>query len=308
MKRASIDIGSNSILLLVGEVKEGSLKVLENHSHVTGLGRDLDLNKEFIEIAMEESLEVLKSYADIAKKYGIDPSDILTTATEASRVAKNAELFFNHVKDETGIRVNIISGEGEAYYSTTGILADDKITDENIVIMDIGGASTEIIHVDCAAKEIVNSFSMPVGAVRMNNWIANNTQEENLRRINTEFKKQLNSILTKKLYCVAGTMTSVANMHLKNREFKEVEVNGCEFTAQNVREMYDEYKNLKEKDFLNLFPFLGKRSRTIHSGIKLAITVFDWLSIEDVYVSTYGLRYGTLLNGFLEEKYVSKRI
>ena len=97
-------------------------------------------------------------------------------------------------------------------------------------------------------------------------------------------------------------------MHLKNREFKEVEVNGCEFTAQNVREMYDEYKNLKEKDFLNLFPFLGKRSRTIHSGIKLAITVFDWLSIEDVYVSTYGLRYGTLLNGFLEEKYVSKRI
>ena len=118
---------------------------------------------------MEDSFKVLSLYQKKCLDHDIDPAKILATATEASRVAKNSSEFYAKVKKELGIDVKIISGEAEAYYSTMGILFDTKITDPEITIMDIGGASTELIKVNTAKKEIIHSFSMPVGAVRMNN-------------------------------------------------------------------------------------------------------------------------------------------
>ena len=91
MKKASIDIGSNSILLLAANIG-AEVNIVLNESHVTGLGRDLDLNQEFIDIAMNESFNVLKDYTHACKKIGIEPKDIIVTATEASRVAKNLSL------------------------------------------------------------------------------------------------------------------------------------------------------------------------------------------------------------------------
>src|SRR5690554_402477 len=113
--RASIDIGSNSCLLLVGEVLDGKvIKILESHSYVTGLGRELDINKSFLKTSMDETFEALREYSQIVEKHNLDPKNIVATATEASRVAQNAPDFFKKIKLETGIDVQIINAEGEA--------------------------------------------------------------------------------------------------------------------------------------------------------------------------------------------------
>ena len=307
MLKASIDIGSNSILLLICEDSNGEIKVLENHSYVTGLGRNLDDNNEFLQTAMDESLSVLIKYSDIVANYKIPLFEVLATATEASRVALNADLFYKRVKNEAGIGVCIISSEAEAYYSTIGILADKKITDKNIVIMDIGGASTEIIKVECREKYIESSFSMPVGAVRMNNWRENETQDVKLHEIYKNFEDQIKSVQCDKLYCVAGTMTSVGNMYLGNAHFMESDVNGLELLVADVDKMLLDYGDYGADDFLKKYPFLGKRSQTIKSGLHLATKVFEWLNVSSLYVSTYGLRYGTLLEGALRDEFIIKR-
>jgi exopolyphosphatase/guanosine-5'-triphosphate,3'-diphosphate pyrophosphatase len=302
--RASIDIGSNSILLLVAEIRLEKVKVLENEANVTGLGRDLDLNGSFLDIAMSESFEVLKAYRHLCQSHGIKANEIVATATEASRVAENADVFYKKISEELGINVQIISGEAEAYYSTMGILFDQSITDPEITIMDIGGASTELISVCTETKEILSSFSMPMGAVRFNNWKIDGSLETRLAKILANFKKNLKSVKNNKLYCVAGTMTSTANMYLKKKTFSENEVNGLNFKYSEIPKMLEKYKNYDEKVLLELFPFLGRRATTILSGIELANTIMKTIGVKDVIISTYGLRYGTLLEGCIKDKYV----
>lgn len=305
-KKASIDIGSNSILLLVAKQTDDHFKVLENEARVTGLGRNLDENGTFLEVAMEESYQALKAYTELCADHGIKSCDIIATATEASRVSSNSNIFFKKIKQEFGLDIVTITGDGEAYYSTKGILFDSKINEQFITIMDIGGASTELIKVDTKTHEIHHSFSMPVGAVRMNNWMAAGLGEEKLENVLSNFAEDLEKVKGDRLYCVAGTMTSVANIYLKNKLFKEEEVNGLEFSTAIVKEMESSFSKLSNADFLSKFPFLGKRSLTIFSGITLANNIFKNLGTSELYISTYGLRYGTILAGKIKEKYVWK--
>lgn len=302
--RASIDIGSNSILLLAGDFST-NYKELLNESNVTGLGRELDKNNAFLEISMQESLEVLKQYSKQVQEIGIKPEDVVVTATEAARVAKNAPAFIAKVKSETGFRIQIITGEAEAYFSTKGILFNSSFKEKNICIMDIGGASTEIISVNPQEFIILNDFSMPFGAVRCTNWNEEGITDKKLNDVFEKFKDEIASINTTKLYCVAGTMTSVANMFLGHKEFKEQKIHGLEFSTKEVFKMLDKYKNYSQEDYLKEFPFLGKRAKTINGGLKVATTVFNWLNIDNVEISTYGLRYGTLEQGFIPNEYLA---
>lgn len=305
--KASIDIGSNSILFLLAEVNGRSFSILENESNVTGLGRDLDKNGVFIQEAIDDSYIVFQEYKKLCDKHEFDPANVLVTATEASRVASNAIEFFNKVKKELGFNVQIISGEGESYYSTKGVLIDENITEPFVTIMDIGGASTELMKVDTKTHKIIHTFSMPMGAVRINNWLESNCEKNKMNDIFSDFEKDLSKVLTEKLYCVAGTMTSVGNMYLGHKDFVEQEVHGLEFETNKVKEMLDRYHEYTPKDFLDKYPFLGKRSKTIKAGLILANSIFKKLEVKSVYISTYGLRYGTLLSeevldGFIVRK------
>lgn len=302
--RSSIDIGSNSILLLILDDEN---KIIEQESNVTGLGRGIDETGVFSKVAMEESWDVFEDYAKICKKHGIKLSEVTVTATEASRVASNSYTFFEKLKNEIGFCVTIISGEGEAYYSTMGILFDEKIQDEELVIMDIGGASTEIISVNAKDKTIKSSFSMPIGAVRMNNWNIKNIQTSEMERVFSDFSNQLADNKRDKLYCVAGTMTSVGNMYLGHSDFKELEVNGLEFTMKDLVNIHNMYKNISEEEILHKFPFLGKRAATIKSGLKLSVSICKKLEVAELYISTYGLRFGTAIAKDIKNEFIVKR-
>lgn len=303
--RASIDIGSNSCLLLIAKLKDGRIdEVLESHSYVTGLGRGLDENGVFAEEAMQETYESLAAYTKIAAKYSIKPLEIIATATEASRVAKNASNFYSKILKEIGIKINIISSEAEAHFAAVGVLCDEYNFDNPTYILDIGGASTELIKLNPETKIIESSFSMPIGSVRYTNWIEKNEVLKNITNIQDTFDKELKASSTEKLCCVAGTMTSVANMYLKNPEFIEKEVHGLNLDVSEVIAMKEKYQNYTSEDFLKEFPFLEKRSRTIKGGIDIICFLVESLGVKELYVSTYGLRYGTLATGFIDKKFI----
>lgn len=301
--RASIDIGSNSILFLALDDKG---KPVINEANVTGLGRGLDETKNFAPEAIEDSIRVFKNYADICLKNNISPESVIVTATEASRVAKNSQDFFRQIESDYGFKVKIITGEAEAYYSTIGVLADKNIEDEIITIMDIGGASTELIKVNTKSKEILESFSMPIGVVRLNNWQSKGSREQESTRVFTDFADRLNHVQCSKLYCVAGTMTSIGNMHLGHKKFIEDSVHGLNISFQDILKLREEFKSKEPEDILERFPFLGKRAQTINSGLYLAESILSLLKTQQVYISTYGLRYGTILSGGIKDGFIFK--
>lgn len=305
--RASIDIGSNSVLLLVADVSDGKFMELAKRSEITALGRELDKNKAFHADSMKATYEAIKSYAEICDQFGVKREEILATATEASRIAQNALEFFNKIEAELGIKITVISAEAEAYYSSKGILFDTKFDTDLITIMDVGGASTELIKVNTKTFQVIDSISMPIGAVRSTQWLTDELFVQNLQKVFLDFRNGIDKFQTKNLFCVAGTVTSLGNMHLQNKEFVENDVHNLTMKTEDIDALFKKYANFKPAEFLELFPFLQKRSESIRGGLHLIYHVMHRLLVKEITISTYGLRYGTLLEGKIKEEFIHSK-
>ncbi|CAN0020072.1 unnamed protein product, partial [Chrysoparadoxa australica] len=124
LKRASIDIGSNTVLLLAAEISEqGEIqKELANESRVTSLGKDLDKTGVFRQESMDDTYSAFVDYKKILNKLGITSENTIVTATEASRVAKNARPFLDKLESDFDVKIHLISGEGEAFYTSYGVV------------------------------------------------------------------------------------------------------------------------------------------------------------------------------------------
>lgn len=302
--RASIDIGSNSILLLIGDLSNGKLKEISKRSEVTSLGKDLDKNKAFHEDSMRATYDAIKAYAEECDQYEVPRDKIIATATEAARVAENSIEFFSKIENEIGVKISVITPEAEAYFSAKGILFDTKFKNEVITIMDIGGASTELIKVNTKTFQIIDSISMPIGAVRSTQWLDDDLFVQNLQKVFLDFRLDIDKFLTKELFCVAGTVTSLGNMFLQRKEFVEDDVHGLQMKSEDFDGLFKKFSNLTPDLFLEEFPFLQKRSNSIRGGLHLVYHIIHRLLVKDITISTYGLRFGSLLEGKIKKDFI----
>ena len=300
-RRASIDIGSNSLLLLIADVNGGQLKEIHKRTEVTGLGKNLDKLKAFMDETMATSMEVLISYAEDCKTHGVELSEVLVTATEAARVALNSENFFKEVKIKTGLDVKVINSAAEAYFSTKGILFNTEFDSDIVVIMDVGGASTELIKVNAKTFQILDTISMPIGSVRSSQALEDDVFVQKLQKVFLDFRQEIDNFQTHTLHCVAGTVTSLGNMHLKNKEFMEDEVHGLHMKTEDIDNIFKSHSDWSPEQFLVDYPFLQKRAGAIRGGLHLVYHLLHRLLVKEVIVSTYGLRYGTILEGHIKE-------
>lgn len=302
--RASIDIGSNSVLLLIGDMSHGKLKEISKRSEITQLGKELDKNKTFHPDSMAATYEAIKSYVEECDKYEVPRDKIIATATEAARVAQNAVEFFDKIERELGVKINIITSEAEAFFSTKGILFDTKFESDVITIMDIGGASTELIKVNTKNYQIIESISMPIGAVRSTQWLEDDLFVQNLQKVFLDFRNEIDKFQTKDLFCVAGTVTSLGNMHLQRKEFVEDDVHGLVLKAEDIDNLFKKYSTTSPEKFLEEFPFLQKRSQSIRGGLHLVYHIIHRLLVKELTISTYGLRFGTLIEGRIKKEFL----
>ncbi len=301
MMRASIDIGSNTTLLLIGEIVDGKLNEVENESRVTGLGRELDKNKSFLDISMEDTFSALSEYVELIDKHGIDRKRVVMTATEASRVASNAREFYERVEKELDLKVILINGEGEAFYTAYGVITGSDSDIDELTIMDIGGASTEFIKVKTNPFDIKDSISLPFGSVRATDWITEGSFDSKMDSVIKE--SRLNDFATKHLFCVAGSMTSLGGMIKGLKEFDANEVNGTKISFTEFLEFKEKINQATPEILTTKYPFLGKRARSIVGGARLGEKVGNFLGIETFEISTLGLRYGTIYAGGIDERF-----
>jgi exopolyphosphatase/guanosine-5'-triphosphate,3'-diphosphate pyrophosphatase len=303
--RASIDIGSNSVLLLAGDMNQGLFSEKMNEANISGLGKNLDKKSMFAEASMDKTFQILKKYKEKIESLNLTTSDVIVTATEASRVAKNAELFFKKVKEELGFRVKVITSEGEAYYTGLGISSGHIGKDDNEkVVMDIGGASTELIKIKSNPFSIISSVSLPVGSVRATEWLREGHFENKLKEIMEMYS--LRKFQTYKIICVAGTMTSLAAMLKGLKLYKDNLVDEHEFDFLTFHSFVSKLKKLKPPEILKNFPVVGKRFETILGGAIVGLDLGQALNVKKISISTRGLRYGTLFEGVIHGRFVVK--
>ena len=161
MRVAAIDVGTNSTRLLVAEELAGGFRALERRLTITRLGEGVNRRRVLAPQALERTLRTIADYAAVCGEYEV--TRLRVTGTSAVRDAHNRSAFFDGVKMLTGTEAELLSGDAEARATFLGALSD-LAPGEPVLVVDIGGGSTELI---VGRQEPERLVSLDVGCVRM---------------------------------------------------------------------------------------------------------------------------------------------
>jgi exopolyphosphatase/guanosine-5'-triphosphate,3'-diphosphate pyrophosphatase len=167
MRVAAIDCGTNSVRLLVAEAgDEGRLVDLDRRLILTRLGQGVDATGRFHPDALARTLDAFAEYADVIAQLGV--GRVRLVATSAARDASNRDEFFAGARERLGVEAEIISGDEEARLSFTGALTALPDVAAPVLVIDIGGGSTElIVGSGGATPHIDHGLSLDIGSVRV---------------------------------------------------------------------------------------------------------------------------------------------
>lgn len=205
-----VDLGSNSVRLVVYEGLLRNPHAIFNEKAVLGLGRGLHVTGRLNEEASAQTLTVLGRYHALARGMGADPVEVLATA--AVRDATNGAEFMDGLEAVMpGSRISVLSGDEEARLSAEGLLMGVPMADG--VLGDLGGGSLELVKL--ARGEIVETVSLPIGTIRL----ADRSENDIARArsiVETELKRVpwLGAAPLKDLFLVGGTFRALARMHI----------------------------------------------------------------------------------------------
>lgn len=205
-----VDLGSNSVRLVVYEGLLRNPHAIFNEKAVLGLGRGLHVTGRLNEEASAQTLTVLSRYHALARGMGADPVEVLATA--AVRDATNGQDFMDGLEAVMpGSRISVLSGDEEARLSAEGLLMGVPMADG--VLGDLGGGSLELVKL--ARGEIVETVSLPIGTIRL----ADRSEGDIARArgiVETELKRVswLGAAPLKDLFLVGGTFRALARMHI----------------------------------------------------------------------------------------------
>jgi exopolyphosphatase/guanosine-5'-triphosphate,3'-diphosphate pyrophosphatase len=208
-RRAIIDIGSNSIRLVVYQGAARVPEVLLNEKVMAGLGRGLAVDGQLLEESVAVALEALSRFAILVDAMDVD--SVRAVATAAVREAADGAAFVARVRAETGLEVEVIDGETEARASAYGVIAG--IPDADGVMGDLGGGSLELVRI--AGGEPQERVSLPVGALRLDAM-----RRRNRRAIDGLIDDALAGLAWagegtgRPFYAVGGSWRALAQLHM----------------------------------------------------------------------------------------------
>jgi exopolyphosphatase/guanosine-5'-triphosphate,3'-diphosphate pyrophosphatase len=302
MTVASIDIGSNTVLLLIAKAKHDDLDTILNQYEVPRISRDLDKNGSITPEAVDRLVKVLDPYSKVISEYNCEK--VLVNATNAMRIAANAEEIVSLIKNKFGYSINIISGRQEAYFSYLGATYG-KSKNSNVVI-DIGGGSTEII-IGCG-NEIEFAESIPLGAVNLTEKHCSSLPPDKIEinNISREFEDKLiglnliervEKIGSFEMTAVAGTPTTLSCINQNLIEYDEELVEGSELSADTLESIAMELAGYNPQQVLEKYGKIVKgREDVLLTGTIILKTITDFLGEDHVTVSGRGIRYGAVID------------
>ena len=238
MNTAVIDIGTNTLLLLIVDAK---LQRVVDLCRFGRLGKGLDASGNLAAESIAKSLDICREYRHVMDEHGVKAPSVI--ATQAMREAKNARAFVEPAEQILGAKIEIIAGAREAELAFTSVAnAMPDLAGTPYVVVDVGGGSTELIVTD--GTKVVSAVSVPIGAVRLTERHLKHDPplHGEILELENDIDRHLASLALPvgvPLIGTAGTATTMAAVALALATYDPDKVTGLRLTPERVAELRD---------------------------------------------------------------------
>jgi exopolyphosphatase/guanosine-5'-triphosphate,3'-diphosphate pyrophosphatase len=298
---AALDVGSNSIRLLVAEYDPAAgLSVIDEVKDQPRLARGLATTGRLDDEAMQRALETLGRMRAVCERRGV--KRIAAVATAAVREAENGPDFVRRVQAELAIPLRIIDAETEAALSWRSVAHHFPLAGERALVADIGGGSLELIGAVDGLVELV--LSLPLGAVRLTETHLSGPKEPRraLAKLRAYVRRQLRRAMDRREWTGAtvigsgGTFTSLARMAAGRRGLPIPQtVHGASVSAAEVEQLVEWLATRSPEQRRNVAGLSPERADIIVAGLAVAAELLNLVERRGLTVSAFGLREGLLL-------------
>ena len=292
MKKAVIDMGTNSTRLAVAERKDNGFDMIYTEVRNTRLGEGVGSEQIIKEVPLKRNIDAVKDFIAKAGEMGVNA--LRMTATSAVREAVNKEYVQEKLLKASGIPLEILPGEEEARLSYMGASKDFRFLERPLMVLDIGGGSTELVY---QGQNGIQGASVSVGAVRL-------LEHPEMR---AQLSSRLEELVTKDipkdavLIAVGGTNTCLMAMELGLTTYDKDRIHGQKITDMRVNEWAEKLLSLSQEEREQIPGMKSKRADIMPYGVMILREMMKLLKVSEAYVSDKGLVYGLMEEVFANE-------
>jgi exopolyphosphatase/guanosine-5'-triphosphate,3'-diphosphate pyrophosphatase len=300
-RMAAIDIGSNSIRLVVAEaLRGGNYRILDEDREATRLGRTLHSTGQLDRQSMNDALAALRRFKQIAESF--QPTEIRTIATCAVREASNGPEFCARALAELGLKIEVISAEKEARFAFFSVLRNFDLEEKKIVLADIGGGSTELVLASGSMIEAV--FTTDLGAVRLTERfdsgqaMGGDNFEDMIRAIDRKLRKKIGRpyFTPHVLIGSGGTFTTLASMMMAQKNQVGLPACGYFVSRAEVSHLLDRLRKMPPRARAATGGLSADRADIIVAGLAVIDRIMHRFEVNTLQVHNRGVRDGLLLS------------
>lgn len=301
MRVATIDIGTNTVLLLVAERRaDGSLVALEERATITRLGQGVDKTRSLAPEAIARTNACLDDYASVIRAADVTRVDVV--GTSAMRDAKGGDEVRAHAERVLGVPARVIGGEEEANLTFSGALVGlDAGVSAQATVFDIGGGSTEVVQGDRATGAIRFARSFDVGSVRMTERHVKSdppTRAE-LDAVRADARAIVSELPAlddgEEPVGIAGTVTTLAAIALEMEPYDAARIHGARIETRALEDVVMSLASMPLEARKRVRGLEPKRADVIVSGGLVALSLLERFGARAMRVSDRGVRWGLAL-------------
>ncbi|MCL4210293.1 MAG: Ppx/GppA family phosphatase [Phycisphaerales bacterium] len=303
LRVAAIDVGTNSIRLVVAEVApDRSFRLMDDEKVVARLGRNLAKTGRLSEEAIEAALLAIERMKTIAEGYGV--ARLRLAGTSAVREAENRDDLLARVRERTGLELEVISAREEARLAFLSVSNAFDLAGQTVGVMDVGGGSTEIVL--SSGHIIERIFTLKLGAVRLTDQFNGVRTARDFRRMVEAVDERLEERVGRPPFApplligTGGTFTTLAAMSMQRGQeaartgILPFPVRGYEMQRSEVSHLLDMLRRMEVRERARVSGLGADRADIIVAGLAIVDRVLRHLGANRLRVHDQGIREGLL--------------
>jgi exopolyphosphatase/guanosine-5'-triphosphate,3'-diphosphate pyrophosphatase len=306
-RRAVIDVGTNSVKLLVADVSGREVQPVWEESKQTRLGRGFYETHRLQAEAIEATGKAVAQFSETARKY--EATSVRVIATSAARDAVNSEELSSAIEKASRLKMEIISGEQEAEWVFQGVTTDSSLAHEPLLLLDVGGGSSEFIVGQETQKYFSRSF--PLGTVRLleMNPPGDPPKKEELMScrvwIRDFLQKEVKPVLKLnefnegkpiRLVGTGGTTSILGRMEAKLENYDRAKIEATHLSLERMRWHVEHLWSLPLEERKHIVGLPPNRADVILMGVTIYESIMEKFGFSELRISTRGLRFAAVMN------------
>lgn len=291
MRKASIDIGSNSILLLIAELEGDGITPIAEQFYAPRLGKGLAESGRIDSEAADRAEADLLRALEVCRQHDVE--EVHACATAALREAQNGNEFAVRIYETLGVEISVLSASEEARLSYIGATASLREAGK-IAVFDVGGASTECTVGE--SGEVVKSHSIPLGALNFSEKYGRSPGKvrEAMAELYTKLAPLTALVSGHKLIGVGGSITTLASVRLALEQYDSAKISGLELTHSDIEDLIKTICTRELEEVQRLPGMDAGRADIIEAGATIVQAFMAAIGSRNIVVCPWGIRFGIL--------------